>query len=64
MAWMLVRLSLLVLAVGIGLFVLFLLLDIVFAVWGALGALAAFAAVLLLYAWIHDRRAAEQYEDE
>jgi hypothetical protein len=61
---MLVKLSLLIVAVGIAALVLFLLLDIAYLAWGALGALAVVAGVLLLYAWIHDRRAVQQYEDE
>jgi hypothetical protein len=36
--------------------VVFLLLDIAWAAWGGFGALVAIAAVLLLVAWLYDRR--------
>jgi hypothetical protein len=42
--------------VGIACLVFFLLLDVAWAAWGGFGALLAVGAVLLLVAWIYDRR--------
>jgi hypothetical protein len=42
--------------VGIACLVIFLLLDVAWAAWGGFGALLAIGAVLLLAAWIYDRR--------
>lgn len=41
---------------GVACLVVFLILDIAWAAWGGFGALVAFAAVLLLVAWLYDRR--------
>jgi hypothetical protein len=42
--------------IGIACLVFFLLLDVAWAAWGGFGALLAVGAVLLLVAWIYDRR--------
>ncbi|HEY7731417.1 MAG TPA: hypothetical protein VH950_10985 [Gaiellaceae bacterium] len=42
--------------VGIACLIFFLLLDVAWAAWGGFGALLAVGAVLLLIAWIYDRR--------
>jgi hypothetical protein len=49
---------------GIGLFILFLVLGHVFYAWGLFGGFLVLAAVLLLIAWIYDRRQAKQYGED
>jgi hypothetical protein len=51
------------LAIGIGGFVLFILIDLAWVAWGALGTFIFFAVVLLGVAYIYDRRQAKRYED-
>jgi hypothetical protein len=51
------------LAVGIGGLLLFLLVGAAWARWGFLGAMIFFGAILLLIAWIWDRRQARRYSD-
>lgn len=51
------------LAVGVGGFLLFWLVGAAWYRWGAFGALLFLGAMLLLGAWIHDRRATRTYED-
>ena len=53
-----------VIAIGFGLFLCFVVFDRAVYRWGALGALIAFSAVLLLIAWIFDRRQVRKYEEE
>jgi hypothetical protein len=45
-----------IIAAGIACLVVFLLIDIAWAAWGAFGALLAVGLVLMLGAWIYDRR--------
>jgi uncharacterized membrane protein len=42
---------------------LFSFIGAAWARWGGLGALLFFFVLLLLFAWIHDRRAVKEYED-
>ena len=51
------------LAVGVGGFVLFWFVGAAWARWGFFGALLILGAVLLLVAWIWDRRATRVYDD-
>ena len=51
-------------AIGFGLLLCFVILEGAIYRWGALGALIAFGAVLLLVAWIFDRRHVREYEEE
>ena len=51
------------LAIGIGGFLLFWFVGAAWARWGAFGALLVLGAVLLLIAYIHDRRATRSYEE-
>jgi hypothetical protein len=51
-------LAAIVIGFAIGLFVLFILIDLAVYAWGFLGALLAIGAILLLIAWIYDRRQA------
>lgn len=44
------------LAIGIGGMIIFVVLTAAWYAWGALGALLFFGAVLMLFAWIYDRR--------
>jgi membrane protein implicated in regulation of membrane protease activity len=50
-------------AVVAGAVILFLFTSIWYA-WGLFGAFVLFGAVLLGFAWIHDKRAAKRYEDD
>jgi hypothetical protein len=51
-------LAAIVIGFAVGLFVLFILIDLAVYAWGFLGALLAIGAILLLIAWIYDRRQA------
>lgn len=51
------------LAIGIGGFLLFWFVGAAWERWGAFGALIFLGAVLLLVAWIYDRRATRTYDD-
>jgi 4-hydroxybenzoate polyprenyltransferase len=51
------------LAVGLGGLLLFLLVGAAWYRWGFLGGMIFFGALLLLAAWIHDKRAAKRYDD-
>ena len=51
------------LAVGVGGFLLFWFVGAAWARWGAFGALIVLGAVLLLVAYIYDRRATRTYEE-
>jgi hypothetical protein len=48
---------------GLGVLLVFLLIDAAWYRWGAIGALLFFFAVLLVIAYISDRRSQKQYED-
>ena len=50
-------------AVGLGLFLFFVVFNGAAARWSALGALIALGAVLLLIGWILDRRQIRKYEE-
>jgi hypothetical protein len=52
------------LAVGIGGLLLFLLVGAAWYRWGFLGAMIFFGALLLLIAWIWDKRHEKTYDDE
>lgn len=52
-----------VVLIAIACMVIFLLLDLAWAAWGAFGALLAVGLVLLLFAWLYDRRHTRRYED-
>ena len=45
-----------VVACGVGAMLLFVFFGAAWARWGGLGAIILFGAVLLLFAWIYDRR--------
>lgn len=49
-----------IILVGIASLVGFLLLDVAWAAWGGFGALLAVGLVLMLVAWLYDRRHARQ----
>jgi hypothetical protein len=51
------------LAVGVGGFLLFWLVGAAWARWGAFGALLFLGGMLLLVAWIFDRRATRRYDE-
>ncbi len=53
-----------VLAVGIGLMIVFFLFSRAVYAWGALGAFLALALVLIIVAWFIDRRKVREYEAE
>jgi hypothetical protein len=55
-AWL--GLAAIVIGFAVGLFVLFILIDLAVYAWGFLGALLAVAALLLIVAWLYDRRQA------
>ncbi len=48
---------------GIGALLVFLLFDAAWYRWGLLGAIVVFSGVLLLIAYIGDRRSQRRYED-
>jgi hypothetical protein len=52
-----------VLACGVGAILLFLLVDAAWYRWGALGALVFFSSIMLVYAYVYDRRHAKAYAD-
>jgi hypothetical protein len=52
-----------ILAFFIGGVLLFSLIGAAWARWGGLGAMLFFFGLLLLWAWIHDRRAVREYQD-
>jgi hypothetical protein len=52
-----------VLACGVGAILLFLLVDAAWYRWGALGALVFFSGIMLVYAYVYDRRHAKAYAD-
>jgi hypothetical protein len=45
-----------VILVGLALWVIFLVLDVAYAAWGAFGAMVFFIGVILLIAYVYDRR--------
>ena len=51
------------LAIGIGGFLLFWFVGAAWARWGGFGAILVLGAVLLLVAWIYDRRATRTYDE-
>jgi membrane protein implicated in regulation of membrane protease activity len=51
------------LAIGIGGFLLFMLIGAAWYAWGPFMALVVFGALLILVGWIHDRRSQKEYED-
>ena len=52
-----------VIALGIGLCIIFLILNRAFYAWGALGAFIVIGGILLLIAWIFDRRQVQRYRE-
>ena len=56
------RLIGLTILLGIGMLLLFLLVDAAWYRWGGLGAIIFFSALVLLWGWIYDRRHAKEYE--
>ena len=52
-----------VIAVCIGAGLLFLIIGAAWYAWGAMGALLFFVALLLVFAWIWDRRKVKEYEE-
>jgi hypothetical protein len=52
-----------VVACGVGAFLLFFLIGAAWYRWGAIGTLLVFSAVLLLWAWIYDRRKKKQWAE-
>ena len=52
-----------IVACGVGLLLFFVVFNSAVYKWGALGAFFALGAVLLLIAWIHDRRQIRKYEE-
>jgi hypothetical protein len=52
-----------ILAFGIGGFILMLIFTKAVYAWGLLGAFIALSAVMLGFAWLHDRREAKRYEE-
>ena len=52
-----------VIGLGIAALIFFLLLDIAWVAWGAFGALLAVGAVLLLFAWLYDKRQERRYAE-
>jgi hypothetical protein len=50
-----------VIAVGIGCLILFLIITSAFYAWGAFGALVAIGLVLLAIGWFYDRREQRRY---
>jgi uncharacterized membrane protein HdeD (DUF308 family) len=53
-----------VIALGVALFVLFLIFNRLVWGFGFLGALLIVAGILLVVAWFHDKRHAKSYGDE
>jgi hypothetical protein len=53
-----------VLAVGIGLMIVFFLFSRAVYAWGVFGAFLALALVLIIVAWFIDRRKVREYETE
>ncbi len=51
-------------AIGLGLFLCFVVFDRAVYRWGALGAMIVLGAALLLIVWIVDRRQIRKYEEE
>jgi hypothetical protein len=52
-----------IIAGGIAAFLIFALVGRAWYRWGALGGLLFFCALLLLFAYIHDRRSVRSYEE-
>jgi len=51
-------------AFAIGLFILFILIDLAFVAWGVFGSMLFFAGLALLFGYIYDRRhARSNYSD-
>jgi hypothetical protein len=57
------RLIGLTILLGIGMLLLFLLIDAAWYRWGIFGALIFFFLLFLLFGWIYDRRHAREYAD-
>ncbi len=53
----------LVVLIGVGGLVLFLVIGMAWYAWGALGSLVFFFLILIAFGWIYDRRHAKEYED-
>jgi hypothetical protein len=51
------------LLIGLGGLLIFWLLGAAWYAWGGFGALLFFGGVMILGAWIYDRRTAKKYED-
>jgi uncharacterized membrane protein HdeD (DUF308 family) len=45
-----------VILVGLAIWIIFLVLDVAYAAWGAFGAMLFFIGVILLIAYVYDRR--------
>ena len=52
-----------VVAIGIGVGILFLFVGAALATWGILGAFVVFGGIALGIAWFYDRRKQAEYED-
>jgi hypothetical protein len=52
-----------IVGIGVGGLILFLLIDAAWYRWGAIGALIFSFLLIGLIAWIHDRREQKEYED-
>jgi uncharacterized membrane protein len=52
-----------IVAVGVGGFIFFLVIGQAWYLWGAFGALAVGFLLVMLIAWIYDRRQQRDYED-
>lgn len=52
-----------VVAIGIGLLLVFVVFDRAAMAWGLFGAFAVFVMILLTFAWIYDRRQVQDYPE-
>jgi Na+/melibiose symporter-like transporter len=52
-----------VVAVGIGLLLVFVVFDRAAMAWGLFGAFAVFVVALLIFAWFYDRRQVRDYPE-
>ncbi len=52
-----------VIAIGIGLLLVFVIFDAAAAAWGLFGAFVVFVVALLVFAWFYDRRQVREYPD-
>jgi hypothetical protein len=52
-----------VIAIGIGLLLVFVVFDRAAMAWGLFGAFAVFVVLLLIFAWFYDRRQVRDYPE-